>query len=156
MREVNLKNIDIITLSTALRQLDPVFSRPENPGESPKEIQKFDFDADTIYDLSVTLGNLQDIIDSNLEKTRSVLIGKYNIDVIENQLQSKELDNKKRAELLEKHAIAKRDFTKEYSKILEKTEKVKICSIKRSNLKLDKNKIPISVLSVLIKFVVQE
>ena len=137
MPKQKLSNIQILTIANAIRKLDPVFIAPSNPTEQAKEIQNFKFDGEVIYSLAVTLKNLQPIVE-NIEKVRQSLARKY------------DLDNKKNTTYAQNHA----KFVDEYTKILDKQEEVDILTIKKDDLNLKENKIPITVLSDLLATVI--
>ena len=139
MSKQKLSNIQILTIANAIRKLDPVFIAASNPTEQAKEVQNFKFDGEVIYNLAVTLKNLQPVVE-NIEKVRQSLARKY------------DLDNKKNTAYSQNHA----KFVDEYTKILDKQEEVDILTIKKDDLNLKENKIPITVLSDLLGSVITD
>jgi hypothetical protein len=137
MPKQKFSNIQILTIANAIRKLDPVFIAAANPTEQAKEVQNFKFDGEVIYSLAVTLKNIQPIVE-NVDKVRLSLIKKY------------DLDNKKNANYNKNHA----SFVDEYTRILDKQEEVEILTIKKDDLNLKENKIPITVLSDLLGSVI--
>lgn len=137
MPKQKLSNIKILSIANAIRKLDPIFASAANPTEQPKEIQNFKFDAEVIYNLAVTLNNLQPFVE-NVEKVRLLLIKKHNLD-----------DNKD-----PKRNTNYAKFVEEYTKILDKHEDVEILTIKKDDLNLKENKLPITVLSDLLGTVI--
>lgn len=125
-----IKAYQALEAANSIRSLDPVFI---NDGQKVEKAQSFEFSGEVIWDLSGNLLELQKIVEK-IESTRSSLATKHKvIGLDQKKLNS---DEAKRFAL----------FQKEMTEILEKEQEVDLKPIKKEDLNLAKNKIPVDTI----------